>query len=680
VGAARLAGQMEPLWPLGLAVLVAGAGLLALPLQGKPRDQALWLVVGAALPAGALWLRAAAARRVLGYVSVAAAGVLAVLLRDPAVLVLGLLQAGLVLLLVRSEAAPPAAVLLGALAGWALALPVIFWTPAHTWLTRDAYDVTVALLGLYMVVSKLWRSELRNQAPLRWAHPAGMAAAVLFLGYACLHTDALFDLGSDYHWGFYAGPAQLIQQGAVPLWDVPSQYGLLSELAIAWLPTGSPWVSIYALNAAFNLAYGLTLFALLRAPRGDALDQVASLLLAFFLVFGRIALAPSAGGVALSPSFAGAQVYPSTGGLRFAWCLLLLLVAVRAAERARAGLGFDAQLAAGCGLWLLGCMWSFESAFYCCFTWLPAFALLAWPARRRLLAVPPALAAVAAAVVLGGLSLRLGHAPDPRGFYEYALTYAGGFGSLPIEPGGTVWALVLGFAMVVAAVAAGRGASWAGMAGLVAAGGLLWSTASYFVSRSHPSNMVNLSPMLVAALLLALRTPALAAAVMPRQMGGAVLTALLVGPLAWEVGMYHYVRVPPAPGGIVALRPRVAPSLQALIDQAGMRAGDPVVYVGSERAPGLMAVWRDAAGRQVTESPLWLPLAPTEELGLLAPPERRLVYLDRFSRSRRTGGWLVESDHPDFDVSWLDAWISQHYRAVDAFSGGGWRLTHYEPR
>jgi hypothetical protein len=124
----------------------------------------------------------------------------------------------------------------------------------------------------------------------------------------------------------------------------------------------------------------------------------------------------------------------------------------------------------------------------------------------------------------------------------------------------------------------------------------------------------------------------------------------------------------------------VEPSLQAVIDQAGMRASDPVVYVGSERAPGLMAVWRDAGGRQVTESPLWLPLAPTEELGLLAPPERRLVYLDRFSRSQRTGGWLVESDHPDFDVSWLDAWISQHYRALDTFSGGGWRLTHYEPR
>src|SRR5947209_20222558 len=98
---------MEPLWPVGLAVLVAGAGLLALPLQGKPRDQALWLLVGAALPAGAVWLRAAAARRVLGCVAVAAAAVLAGLLRDPALLVLGLLQAGLVLLLLRPRAGPP---------------------------------------------------------------------------------------------------------------------------------------------------------------------------------------------------------------------------------------------------------------------------------------------------------------------------------------------------------------------------------------------------------------------------------------------------------------------------------------------------------------------------------------------------------------------------------------------
>ena len=110
-----------------------------------------------------------------------------------------------------------------------------------------------------------------------------------------------------------------------------------------------------------------------------------------------------------------------------------------------------------------------------------------------------------------------------------------------------------------------------------------------------------------------------------------------------------------------------------------MRAGDPVAYVGDEPFSTLMPVWRDPAGRQVRESPLWLPLVPTAQLSLL-PPDRRLVYLDRFSRSWPEGGWLVEADRPDTDVAWLHAWLPSHYRRTESVSAGGWRITRYGRR
>jgi hypothetical protein len=78
----------------------------------------------------------------------------------------------------------------------------------------------------------------------------------------------------------------------------------------------------------------------------------------------------------------------------------------------------------------------------------------------------------------------------------------------------------------------------------------------------------------------------------------------------------------------------------------------------------------------VATSPLWLPLAPAAQLSLLSA-DRRVVYLDRFSRSWPDGGWLVEAQRPDIDISWLHAWLPSHYHATETVSAGGWRITRY---
>src|SRR5438132_680660 len=191
---------IEQRWTAGLATLVVMAGLLFLPLGGKARETALWITVGAALPAAALaartlgrsqLFRLAQLERGFGLVALAAATVLAIALalhgRDATVPILGVVQVGLVLILVRRSVGPPRVVLLGALFGYAVAMPIVWWTAAPgVWLTRN---VALTLLGLCLVVAKLCRAELSSRAPSRWIPIVGASAAFLLFGYASLNTD-----------------------------------------------------------------------------------------------------------------------------------------------------------------------------------------------------------------------------------------------------------------------------------------------------------------------------------------------------------------------------------------------------------------------------------------------------------------------------------------------------------
>ena len=114
--------------------------------------------------------------------------------------------------------------------------------------------------------------------------------------------------------------------------------------------------------------------------------------------------------------------------------------------------------------WLVGTLWSFESALYCAGIWLPAYCYIILertilPICRNhtktvqskaalWLLLPSALLIVAIGAIIVFYRSQLGHPPDWFMFVEYSLAFRDGFGALPIDPAGGVWILVLVFSML----------------------------------------------------------------------------------------------------------------------------------------------------------------------------------------------------------------------------------------
>ena len=395
-----------------------------------------------------------------------------------------------------------------------------------------------------------------------------------------------------HHWGAMVGPAEMVRQGGWLLWDTPSQYGFLCPLALACLPTDNAYQALYLLNGSLIALVGAFLFTLFRSARPGWLNYAFALGLTL---------------AALSIMGLRWFVGPSNGPMRYGWCYALLAVLWAAARRPdRDAPPGRPLLAGGCVVWLLGCLWSFDSAANVTVIWLPAFAALSlrrglWlrgagasrpraaAATAAWLALPPALLLSAAFAVWAYYRLRLGHAPDWSLFAEHSLAFSGGFGALPIDGYGSVWILVLVFGAVatVLAACAARGAGAVELAAAAGALGMVWAPASYFVTRGADVVFFLTIPMLLAALGVALhlsaRLKAPAGATLLVQMSLASLLVMVFASL---------VRTWDGPPGSEAVRPlsrlptmhieRYMPpmdsSIGGLLERAGVRDDDPLVF------------------------------------------------------------------------------------------------------
>jgi hypothetical protein len=295
-------------------------------------------------------------------------------------------------------------------------------------------------------------------------------------GYALLH-----------HWSFYVGTIETVRNGGLLLYDTPSQYGFLSialPAAFSIPSVDAFWVSLMALlTLHFLVVYGslrnLTIFS-----HGRFLSGLLALSLVLFLGGSR-------------DHHMGVFEAPSTSAYRFFWSFALALALANEPLGALA----KARLRAGLVslLFTLGCLWSGESAIYCLGVLCGAIAggLLKYAATR---VRKPVAWAWTPFVSLGGATVfvellyrfRFGVRPDWWGLFEYSLAYGGGFGALPIQffssGCGILLAILAGAGFVLAGSL--RAGDHAGNG--FAVWGFLITTFTYFVSRSHPSNALNL--------------------------------------------------------------------------------------------------------------------------------------------------------------------------------------------
>ncbi len=685
-------------WVGGIGVAVGAAVFFFFPGRGEPFESAEYLALGAAAPAAAGALafgKFPAARRARACLTGLFAAFAAYYL---------------IRVLPRFE-----------WEGWAAAVFVAGWASRSGALSGKAAAAAFFASGLgFTCAFRLfwwvggWRA-LASKEPLAWLLLPGFTALGLaaFLpgenapprlkpGLGDVPALLLFALGSARAAvdgdAFCAGTVALLRRGAWLLWDAPSQYGFLNMALTALVPAPNAWQAAYRINSALLFASALAVYAALRlATRGKAGIVFSACLAeaAVLLVPGNIA------------ALDGPNAFPSVGAFRFLWCYALLAWAAALFQRRRDArrLG-PGEIAPGVLCATLGCLWSAESAAYSCAAAWPLIALAAFElARERrfkaataLVAAPAAAPAAGAAAVEIYYRHRLGHGPDWLCFFEYARAYQGGFGALPIRPRGAVaalsWTGVLIVALAAVAVPKSRAAKWL----IVPAFATFWATASYFVSRSHDNNVLNLAPLWLSALVLSFLAADEAAPAVRVLRAGALplMVGLLLAAFSNVPNLRRYAASLTASRASAEIDRRLPPfdaEIEALLDRAGTRADDGVAAF----RPGLFLRPAGPAGTPTAPRP-WLPVSPAAQLGVL-DLERQRLYVRRFldrEGSAAAEGWILEPkifDRPGLKsrpvivwnldripnprASGLDAELLRDHRVDRTLESARWRLVHF---
>jgi hypothetical protein len=708
-----LAQAVESLWVCGLLLLqivwVGGA----LPLSGKRWEWAQYLLLGVLFPAlllGACFmgrsLRRHARMLALMKVGLGTGCLLLIGFYFPAAtfehvrpvwlfFVVTLLALWVVSPQCRPKSAsgePPtylpasllmSAVVVLAFSGWVPdPLPWIFGNPWHFG------GLTLALLLSFCHLLRPLDVSRKSIVFQRAAHVAAVAVIVL-LGFGWQRPC---DWTAWHHWGAQAGPPEMVRQGGWLLWDTPSQYGFLCPLALASLPTDNVYEALYLVNSALISLTGIFLFALFRTTGRGWLNYWFSLGLALATLLS----------IHLQ-WFLG----PSNGPLRYCWCFALMALLWAAVRRPDADDTPGRRLlVGGCLLWLLGWLWSFDSAVYVTAVWIPAFLVLL--ARRSLalgqsassrlrvartaaawLLLPPTLLLTAAAGIEAWYRLWLGHGPDWYAYVEHALAFSGGFAATPISSHGPVWILLFVFGVIATILAAclARGARGVEVAAAAGALGLVWGTASYFVTRGGDGVFTITIPMLLIALGVAVhlslagKIPA-GVSLLPRISLAALLVLIL--PLAvikleypiTQGNLQPWARLPTL--HIERYMPSLDPSVHGLLLSAGVQPDDPLVFFDISDMLNPLRFYPDPRGRAVPKRhPCWLPL-PTPSVVIPLPPERMSVYVDRFL-DRHTGrGWLLRRKGPTLTP--IMERLSRSHQVTRAFGNTMWDLEWYEPK
>jgi len=531
-----------------------------------------------------------------------------------------------------------------------------FGTTFEAWFFRSPYAIPMFVLSLVIVVATL--AGFGADRPLSGRSPgiitwgADVIALSVF-GLAAFRTDQLFnDLDTYLHWSYFVGPADAVRQGNWLLWDVPSVYGFLAMVTVAAFPAEDIWASLYLVNSSLVLLSAIALFFLLRSLRSGPVNRC----FAFLMTFAAVFVLPGDLNVPTGP-----QIWPSVGGFRFFWAYALLAVIVVACRNLQHGKATALVLSVGCIVWLVGALWSFESAVYCTAIWLPAYLLVVWvkaltadTQARSLIKIiglaglrsliPLWLLAVTVCVLIGYYRWTLGHMPDLRSFVEMAVQWNARHARWTYDKVGPVAVFILFCIISTACVGSVRRARGHALGLTWAAWVTLWAGSSYLVAKTDRVTLFCLAPVLccsiaVASHLYRHRGPhATACSTLAKTAYVPVLTVFLAvafghperlvqAARAWDAGYSEFQgRLPVLDESAVELLTSVGDT----IDCPVLLLGNPLVTV------------REVAGHDCSSFNRAQPPFASWLLAVdVLRPERVDVYVSRYKRRHSWKGYVL---------------------------------------
>ena len=154
--------------------------------------------------------------------------------------------------------------------------------------------------------------------------------------------------GALVHWQVLIGPVELMKEGGYLLWDVPSQYGFLSMLSVYILPFESTWQSFYFLNSLMVFTMSMLIFLVIWNNK-NLHWYIISLFLSLSIIFYLNA------GIGVD----NVNLVPSDGAFRYFWIVLILFMMFKISS-----VNSFSQFIIILPVWIIGFLWSLESAFY----------------------------------------------------------------------------------------------------------------------------------------------------------------------------------------------------------------------------------------------------------------------------------------------------------------------------
>ena len=558
---------------------------------------------------------------------------------------------------------------------WLGAGKMLYWSSLTDTLSASTYTLFICLVGIVCItwlIHPEWTIQLLKTRPIppslvhigRWM---GHWAVLVLLAWPSFRTDFFTDPNALHHWSHWIGPAESVREGGWLLWDVPSQYGFLSILSIAVLPVSTAWQALYLIQSVTVWIVAILVYIVFQRNRKGFLNGIFSCCMALAAVCF----------MSGAKDLIGPQLVVSVGPMRFVWCHVLLFLVWLFLLRPHPSLRLFRWL--GSIAWLIGVLWSAESAVYSTAVFGAASFILAvqaimearkngenWrtaPGRFLPYALTPLfLLFLALTAITLYYRVYLGTGPDWYAYIDYVVTYVGGQCALPIEATGPVWVLFMAFCIVSTMMAeqAHKDAFSPRLAALAGFWGATWAVSSYFVSRSHPNNVNNLMPVICMIFGMLLKKTTNKAdiffapghtlschALLP--ILGVVLLSTIGNP-----SLMGFIQQTQHPFTEVTTDfPLLSPSTRAMLDRNQVTLDQPLAYnhLGIMLPMGRL---REKAPRKTmlpTQTFLPKPLILLDGLS----PERRIVFFKRHLARHPQGGWLILPK----ELKGIDAWLAE---------------------
>jgi hypothetical protein len=501
------------------------------------------------------------------------------------------------------------------------------------------------------------------------------------LGIDCFlafRTDAFFMGSSEMHWEYFVGPIRNVKEGGVLLWDVPSQYGFLNILLASWIPAKTSWEAFYFFQSTLLIITSIFFKSVIWVTSNSLLKRT------ILFVFSTITI------FFIDPALIGPSLYPSSSVVRFFWCYLSLSFIFFLCQRKNLT---PVQIARWISICTPGIFWSAESAIYVATIMGSSLIFLFAVCKERkmitrfLVIFSPSIMGV---LVIFGLvnisySYRLNHFPDWSMFLMHALSYARGFGSVPINYFGCVGVVTLLFFSIASLIfqRLANKLEFKPTISMISSIACLWAVASYFIGRAVPHNITAILPIVVFMIVILnyyanLEGKTYYGLPFFRTVSGTLL--FLIWSCFWgNPALYSMIpRMTSVEKHVVDFVRPIPGSLNELLLQfPGFSVDEPVVYWG----PNAAMMRLNNSGLKKTFENTWLP-NPLALLSQPIKPSVRKDILKRFFKRKLTSGYFIyEKSFPNDDE--LKEWenlLTEYYVKINELENSEWKVSYFKPK